>query len=107
VKIMVDLLLCLKRTHGVNVKFPVLKHHLWGKFMCNGKVVPVLQQYVWGKANLFNCTCNCICIVFIVCSVSVIVCVVLCVVFVCVMCVIRVLCLIVVPLPPDKNPFAV
>jgi hypothetical protein len=48
-----------------------------------------------------------------VCSVSFIVCVVLCAVFclsvVCyfVMCVICVLCLIVVPLPPGKNPSAV
>jgi hypothetical protein len=59
--------------------------------------------------NLYNCSCNCI--VFIVCSVSFIVCVVLCVVFclrvVCyfVWCVICVLCLIVVALPPGKNPF--
>jgi hypothetical protein len=48
------------------------------------------------------------------CSVSFIVCVVLCAVFCfecgvlfCVMCVICVLRLIVVPLPPGKNPFAV
>jgi hypothetical protein len=46
-------------------------------------------------------------IVFIVCSVSFVVCVVLCAVLFCVMYVICVLCLIVVPLPPGKNPFAV
>jgi hypothetical protein len=55
---------------------------------------------------------NLICIVFILCSVSFIACVVLCTVFWCgvlfrVMCVISVLCLIVVSLPPGKNPFAV
>jgi hypothetical protein len=64
--------------------------------------------------NLYNCSCNCICCscicIVIVCSVSLIVCVVLCAVFclrvICyfVRCV---LCLIVVPLPPDKTPFAV
>jgi hypothetical protein len=50
---------------------------------------------------------------FIVCSVSFIVCVVLCavfrlsVVYYSVRCVICVFCLIVVPLSPGKNPFAV
>jgi hypothetical protein len=42
-----------------------------------------------------------------VCSVSFIVYIVLCDVLFCGMCVIRVLCLIIVPLPPTKNPFAV
>jgi hypothetical protein len=58
--------------------------------------------------NLCNCSCNCIYIVFFVCSVSFIVCVVLCAVFYfIVMCVICVFCLIIVPLPQGKIPFAV
>jgi hypothetical protein len=70
--------------------------------------------------NLYHCSCNCICdscncicIVFIVCSVPFNACVVLCAVFclsvMCyfVWCVICVLCLIVVSLPPAKSPFAV
>jgi hypothetical protein len=55
--------------------------------------------------NLYNCNCNCICIVSIVCSVSFIFCAVLCAVFECgvLFCV---LCLIIVPLPPGKNPIS-
>jgi hypothetical protein len=52
-------------------------------------------------------SCNCIDCkysVFIVCSVPLIVCVVL---LFCVMCINCVLCLIVVPIPPSKNPFAI
>jgi hypothetical protein len=76
----------------------------------------VYSILVFININLFNCSCvvaNHICIVFILCSVSFIACVVLCAVFClsvvlfCVMCVICVLCLIVVSLPPGKNPFAV
>jgi hypothetical protein len=56
--------------------------------------------------------CSCDCCIFILCRVF-IVRVVLCAVFrliivlFSVVCVVCVLCLIVVPLPPDKNPFAV
>jgi hypothetical protein len=59
------------------------------------------------------CSCNCICIVFIICSVLFIACVVLSAVFcLSVVCyfvwhVLVVCCVIVVPLPPGKNPFAV
>jgi hypothetical protein len=60
--------------------------------------------------NLYNCSCDCL---YSFCVVCFLVCVVLCSVFClsmvlfCVMCVISVLCLIVVPLPPGKNPFVV
>jgi hypothetical protein len=60
--------------------------------------------------NFIICSCNCICIVFIVCNLSFIVCVVLYDVFcwkVVSYSVGSVLCLIVVPLPPGKTPFAV
>jgi hypothetical protein len=46
-------------------------------------------------------------IVFILCSVSFIVCVVLCAVFRLSVVLFCVMCLIVVPLPPGQNPFAV
>jgi hypothetical protein len=60
--------------------------------------------------TLYNCSCDCC--IFILCRVF-IVCVVLCTVFrlivvlLCVMYVVCMLCLVVVPLPPGENPFAV
>jgi hypothetical protein len=51
-----------------------------------------------------NCSCDCC--IFILCRVF-IVCVVLCNVFRLILVLFCVMCLIVVPLPPGKNPFAV
>jgi hypothetical protein len=58
--------------------------------------------------NLYNCSCKCILIVCIVYSVSFVVCVILCAVFcLSVMCYFVWSVLLVVALPPGKNPFAV
>jgi hypothetical protein len=81
-----------------------------------GSIVVVVRHvlsYLIVVIIIFVVVVNRICIVFILCSVSFIVCVVLCAMFClsavlfCVMCVICVFCLIVVSLPPGKNPFAV
>jgi hypothetical protein len=80
----------------------------------------VYSIFIFIIINLFNCIYNCICcscncsrILFIVYGVSFIVCVVLwlyfCLSVVCyfVWCVLFVLCLIVVPLPPGKTPICI
>jgi hypothetical protein len=67
-------------------------------------------MFIFINTTLYNCSCDCC--IFILCRVFN-VCVVLCSVFrlivvlFCVMRVLCVLCLIVVPLPPGKTPFAV
>jgi hypothetical protein len=70
----------------------------------------VYSVLIFIDTTLYNCICDCC--IFILCRVF-IVCVVLCAVFhliivlYCVMWFVCVLCLIVVPLPSDENPFAV
>jgi hypothetical protein len=60
--------------------------------------------------NLYNCIFHCIHYVYcaLYCLYSSVCCVLFeCGVLFCVMCVISVLCLIVIPLPPNKTPFSV
>jgi hypothetical protein len=100
----------LQWIEGRAIHFARIQHHVFHYWCCL-----VYSMIIFININLYNCSCNCICcsctcifIVFIVCSMSFVVCVVLCEcgVLFCVMCVIWVLCLIVVPFPPGKNPFA-
>jgi hypothetical protein len=68
----------------------------------------VYSRLIFINTNLYNCSFDCY--IFILCRVFImfaVLCAVFCLIVVlfCVMCVMCVLCLIVVPLPPGKNPF--
>jgi hypothetical protein len=88
----------------------LLRSWITGIFTCKFRDINLFQIFWTDNQTIYIIV---VFIVFILCSVSIIVCVVLCTVFrlivvlLCVMGVICLLCLIVLPLPPGKNPFAV